>query len=198
MIDKLKLYNEALRHLGETKVVEGENREPKRVLDDIWDSGFIDFCLEEGQWNFASRTVKLDYTPSITPPFGYRYAFQQPTDFIRMLAIASDEYFNSPVTKYSPEAGYLFCDLESLYIKYVSNDTAYGNNAALWTPSFIKYLGYALAYEAAPRITNNKANTRELFELMQRALLNAHAKNGMARPATFLPSGDWSKSRRRN
>ena len=195
-MDKITLYNKALRALGETKVLAEENREPKRVLDDIWDSGFVNTCLEAGQWNFATRTAQWDYTPSIEPPFGYRYAFQLPIDMVRMVAIASDEYFKNVLTEYAPEANFIFSDLESLYIKYISNDNAYGNNMALWTPSFINFAALALAYEAAPRITNNKANTADILAKMQSALLDAQAKNGMARPTTYFPTGDWVSSRR--
>jgi hypothetical protein len=58
---KLSLYNGALRELGSRKLSSlSENRESRRVLDDIWDGGFRDEILESGLWTFAVRSIEID------------------------------------------------------------------------------------------------------------------------------------------
>jgi len=105
--DKLSLYNAALSHIGDRKLASlTEEREPRYVLDDIFDDGAIDYCLEQGLWSFATRTLEMDYTPSVEPDFGYRRGFQKPTDWLRTVALATDEYFKTPLTEYADETGF--------------------------------------------------------------------------------------------
>ena len=84
MPSKLTIYNGALAVVGDRKLASlSENREPRFKLDDIWDNEIIDRVLQMGQWNFAKRTVALSASPSVSPSFGYQFAFDKPVDFIR-------------------------------------------------------------------------------------------------------------------
>ena len=83
MPSKLSIYNGALTIIGERKLASlTENREPRYKLDEIWDNDMIDRCLQMGQWKFAKRTVELTASPSVTPSFGFQYAFEQPADHV--------------------------------------------------------------------------------------------------------------------
>ena len=80
MTTQLDLYNGALLQVGERFLASlTEQREPRRLLDQVWAANGVKTCLEEGQWPFAMRTVQVDYDPSITPTFGYARVFQKPT-----------------------------------------------------------------------------------------------------------------------
>ena len=132
MPSKLTIYNGALTVLGERKLADlTENREPRYKLDDVWDNDLIRRVLQMGQWNFAKRTVELESSPSVTPSFGYQFAFDKPSDFVRTIGVAHDEYFNIPITRYSDEASWLFCDQEKIYVAYVSDDTQWGADLSL-------------------------------------------------------------------
>ena len=80
---KLLIYNDALMICGERKLASlTEDREPRHLLDHVWDNNGVDACLEQAQWHFAMKTVRLDYDPSVTPEFGYNRAFEKPSDWI--------------------------------------------------------------------------------------------------------------------
>ena len=80
-MDKLALYNGSLALLGARKLASlTENQLSRRELDGVFSRGGIRTCLQLGQFNFAIRTVQLDYSPSVEPPFGYTHAFDKPTD----------------------------------------------------------------------------------------------------------------------
>jgi len=193
---KLALYNGALRILGERKLASlTENREPRRVLDGIWDAGAQRYCLEQGQWDFAMRTAAIDYTASITPSFGYQRAFEKPSDFVRLCGMASDEYFNSPLTAYTDEAGYWFADLDVLYVRYISDDTSYGLDLSLWPETFIRYVETYLAAEACMRIMQNQTAAERLEQRLRKRLTDARSKDAMGGPAQFMPQGSWSRAR---
>jgi hypothetical protein len=194
-ITKLQLYNGALRLCGERKVTLTEEREPRRILDDIYDEDVIKRCLEQGQWQFATRTVKLEASTSVSPDFGYAYAFEKPSDWVRTTMLASDEYFHNVLTQMSMEAGYIFSDLDILYLAYVSDDASYGGDLSLWPLSFSKYVMAEMAYEAAPRLTGVKVDMEKLERLRDKRLVDAQNTDGVNRPTRFPSRGSWNNSR---
>jgi hypothetical protein len=197
MTDKLSIYNGALNILGERKLADlDENREPKYQLDDVWDNDMINRCLQMGQWNFAARSVQLEASPSITPSFGYQYGFDKPpADFIRTMMVCYDEYFAMPITRYSDEGQWIFCDSELIYLKYVSNDSQFGGDFSLWPPNFTEFVEHYLAYKVAPRIAGLDMKERTMEAKFERALLKAKSSDAMESPAKFAPKGGWSSSR---
>ena len=159
MATKLDLYNGALRILKERRLASlTEAREPRRLLDDIYGdgltSGAVPACLEMGQWTFATRSAMIDYAPSITPSFGYRYAFDQPSDMVNLCGIWSDEYMTAPLLQYRDERAYWYCDLQTIFVAYVSKDATYGGDLALWPESFSDLVQSYLAKEIAGNLTN--------------------------------------------
>jgi len=196
MTDKLSLYNGALTVIGERKLATlTDNVESRKKLDDIWDNELVDRVLQHGQWNFASRTVQLEASPSVTPSFGYQFAFDKPVDHIRTMGIASDEYFLQPLTQYQDEAAWWFADIEVLYARYVSNDSQYGQDYSLWAKNFTEYVEHYLAYKVAPRLTGLDYNDDLLERKMERSLLKAKSTDAMESPIKFPPKGNWAASR---
>lgn len=202
-ISQLDLFNGALRILGERKLASlSESREPQRVLTDIWNEGkgATRAMLEKGLWNFAIRTSQMTYSPSTTPPFGYQYAFNKQTDHVRTAAVCSDPYFNQPLTQYDDEAGYIFADLNTIYVKWVSDDASYGSNYSLWTQEFILYFENYLAWRSCKRITGKDPNTvngsSSITRDYEKQGIKARSLEAMDEPAKFFPSGTWSGSRR--
>jgi hypothetical protein len=196
MTDQLSLYNGALTILGERNLANlEENREPRYKLDNIWARDLQRRVLQHGQWNFAARSAQLASSPSITPSFGYQFAFPKPDDFVRTMAVAYDEYFNIPITRYSDEAKVWFCDSDPIYVIYVSKDTQWGLDFSLWPENFTEYVEHYMAYKVAPRITGLDFNSNELEKKMERALGAAKATDAMESPAKFPPEGNWARSR---
>lgn len=106
---QLGLYNVALRAIGERSLdALTDSGEPRRELDAVWSTGngALRFLLEQGFWNFAIRTQMLDHSASATPAFGLTYAFERPSDMVRLLDISADERFSLPLNEYESEAGY--------------------------------------------------------------------------------------------
>ena len=195
-ITKVQLYNGALRLCGEGKTTLTEQREPRRLLDDVWDEDAIKHCLEQGQWQFATRSVELAASSTVSPDFGYRYAFEKPDDYIRKVDIAVDEYFQSEFTQWRDEANYIFADLSTIYLSYVSDDGAYGRDLSLWPMSFTKYVQAYMAFEVAPRLTGVKTDMEKLERIMKDRLQDAQNKDGVGRPTQFKPQGSWNAARR--
>jgi len=197
MTDKLSLWNGALAALGESRLVTvTDNVEARYILSDIWDRDALETLLRAGQWNFAGRTAMLDYSPSITPSFGYQFAFPKPDDFVRTMKVCHDEYYDMPLLRYQDEANVWFTDISVLYVQYVSNDTQWGADMSLWPEDFTRWAELWLALQAAPVITHSDGVYERLAR--QEDELRRRAKNGdaMEEPSTIPPEGRWSRARR--
>lgn len=193
---KLSLYQGALVLLGERKLTAlTDNVESRRTLDQIWDNNAQDYCLSNGLWNFAIRTVSIDADPDYTPTFGYANAFTKPSDWLITNGVSSDEYFTNPENSYADEAGFIFSDSDTLYLSYVSNHADYGGNLSLWTTAFRRYFEAYLAFEAAERITASENKKDGLYKLMAKRLIEAKSQDARNQPAAFPPRGSWSKAR---
>lgn len=198
MTDRLSLYNSALLLLGERFLASlTEEREPRRLLDQAWNSGAVNACLEVGQWYFAMRTIQIDYDPGIEPSFGYRRGFVKPTDWLETCAVCSDEFFRVPLTRYVDEAGFWYSELDTIYVRFVSNDAGYGNNLALWPESFRLYVAAYLAEKIAAKLTNSEEKFALIKKEKKDQLKEAKNRNLMAGPTTFPAQGSWSRARMR-
>ena len=196
MTSKLSLYNGALRELGERKLATlTDNVESRKKLDEVWDDDLINRVLKKGQWDFAGRAAELQASPSITPTFGYQYGFDQPLDYIRLLGIASDEYFSHPLTAYSVEASWWFSDIETIYIRYVSNDAQWGQDYSLWPEDFTEYVELYMAGKVAPRLIGLRYDSAKFDEKIKKALIEAKGGDVMEQPAKFAPKGGWARSK---
>jgi hypothetical protein len=199
MTTKLSLFNGALLLCGERFLASlTEEREPRRLLDRAWDDGAgVKACLEQGQWNFAMRTVQIDYDTGIEPGFGYRRAFEKPSDWVITSALCSDEFFRAPLMQYRDEAGYWYADLDTLYVRYVSNDVSYGLDLGKWPESFREYVEEYLANKVIRKITDSEEEEAKSDKRLKKKLLHAKNRAAMADPTSFPPPGSWVGARNR-
>lgn len=203
MADKLSIFNSALRLCKERKLASlSENREPRRLLDDAWGDGSthgaVKACLEMGQWTFAMRTAMVDYSPSVSPSFGYAYAFDQPADMVRVSAVCRDEYFKEPLLDYTSERGYWYAPIETIFVKWVSNDQDYGADLSLWPESFVNVVEAYLATEIVGNLTQSSSGLIDRCEkALKTALTQARGNDMMNQPTRFMPKGSWISSRMR-
>lgn len=199
MPSKLSIYNGALRFLGERKLSSlTENREPRRVLDDVWDDDGVKSCLQQGQWNFAIRSAQMDYDSGIDPPFGYRRVFAKPTDFVRTAGVCEDEFFRCPLIRYQDNSGYWLADLDTIWVRYVSDDTDYGLDFSKWPPNFTRFVEGWFALQIAPTIKNSETAKAFTQKIVDDLLRNAKATDSQEEPPGIQPMGSWTSARRGN
>lgn len=196
MTTRVAIYNGALELCGERSLASlTESREPRRLLDEVWNDGGVRYCLEQGQWRFASRTASFDYDTAVTPSFGYNRAFLQPDDLVITIGLCSDEHMTSPLLHYQDEAGYWYADEDIIYVRYVSDDTLYGNDLQRWPASFTDYVKAYFAYRIVFRLSGADALHNKVGAAMEKALSIAKNKDAMAKPTRFPPPGSWVQAR---
>lgn len=199
MTTQLELYNAALDHLGQRRLLNlSDEGQALRALNGVWNSGaYIDRMLGQGHWNFATRTVELTYSPSVEPPFGFQYAFDKPEDWIKTSAMACDPHFNT-LLAYNDEAAYWFADQDTIWVKYVSNDNQYGGDLSLWPQSFCDFVEADLAWRASMPISNDKQLRNDMWTLRKRLRAEARSIDGANEAVQYPPAGTWSRSRQGN
>lgn len=198
MATKLSIYNGALRFLGERKTTLTEQREPRRLLDDVWDDEGVRKCLQMGQWNFAIRSAQMDYDSGIEPPFGYRRVFAKPDDFVRTAGVCSDEYFKCPLVGYQDNNSYWLADLDTIFVRYVSDDEDYGYDFSKWPPNFTSFVEAWFALQIAPRIKGSETAKALTQRDVDRLLSSAKATDSMEEPPGVQPTGSWTRARHAN
>lgn len=201
MTDQLSLYNGALRICKERKLTSlSGNYESLRLLDAAWGdgatTGAVKHCLQLGQWTFATRSVQADASPSVEPPFGYRYAFDQPTDMVRPVGIFFDPQMQLPLLQYVDERHFWYCDYPTIYVRYVSNLPEYGADYANWPESFVKLVEAYLAREIVGNLTQGDAQRERVEKEFEATLKSALSLDAMNTPTRFPPVGQWEGARR--
>ena len=171
-------------------------QKPRRVLDTIWDDGFVKGCLEDGFWNFATRTFSSEYNPSRDADFGFQYAHDKPADWVRTSAISSNDYFDAPLSQYADEVDAWWTDFDVIYVRIISDDADYGGDLSAWPESFTDYVETKLAAKACMAITRSVTMTQALEKKAEKALKIARNKDAMNDPARYPPVGSWLRARR--
>lgn len=193
---RLTIYQGACAIIGERKLLTTtENRLVRRELDGVWDRGGINTCLASGLWHFAKRAIQWNYDPSFTPPFGYQCVFELPSDWVRWMSVCTDSYFNQPLLQCSTEGQYFYCDLQQLYVAYVSNDPGFGMNMAAWPDKFQRYVEAYFGAEVCQRVTGSDKKTLEVQNARDRLLNEAKSTDAMNESTTLLPAGNWRQAR---
>lgn len=194
---QLSVYQGACLACGERRIASLSATDPIRYeMDAVWDTNFVRGCLEDGLWNFALRTSRWDYDTSYTAPFGYNYRFDKQSDHVRLAEIAEDERFNCPLTRYQDEGNYIFADLQTIYVRYVSDGASYGTDYSKWPDSFTRYVEHKLASRVIKSITDAKVDADDLKIETARLLTNAKSKDAMKDPTKFPPESSWNAARR--
>lgn len=207
-ITRLQLYNNALMLCGERGLTDlSEDREPRRLLDQVWDSNGVDYCLEQGQWWFAIRAVMLDPDPDISTSFGYRNAFTKPTDWLATSAVCSDEFYRTPLIGYQDERDNWYADITPIYVKYVSNDTAYGNELSRWPATFSDYAAAYFATRIVSKLAGDRTAQQQVLMgppgrpdkgLLMINLHRAKSAAAMTQPTMLIAQGRWTRARMGN
>lgn len=195
MTTKLALYNNALFEIGERKLSAlTDAREERRVLDEIYDEVLL-YCLEQGQWNFATRTASFDADTSLDTDFGYEHVFAKPTDWIRTTAMSASERLEPPLDDYVDETDYWLADVDPIYVSYVSNDASYGLDLTRWPATYTRYVSLELAFRLSKRITNSTTDREQLMRDLKIAKRDAKVKDAINEKMKRLPAGRLVQSR---
>lgn len=193
MASKLAIYKGALRLLGPHELAALTDDRPERYqLDDAWDDAAA-HVLQEGLWNFAIRSTTV--TQSGTTIAGWDYAFTKPTDWVRTAGISSEATFRVGFEDYQDQGGKWYANVDTLYVRYVSNDASYGLSIASWPASYAKAMEAYLAFETGLPVSGDRGNRNDLFQLYKSRLARAKTLDAFDESVKFPPAGRLVRAR---
>jgi hypothetical protein len=189
MATKLGVMNAALGYLGMRILTSAQvttpNDEPSRILTEAYD-GVLLYCLEQGQWRFASKIAALAVSGTEIPTIGYNNAFAKPANYVRLNRIYGDNNFTIPLTFYDERAGFWYADESAIWIDFVSSEaTLLGGYLAGWPQTYAEYVSLYLAYRVARRLQPDKED--DVQEKMIQARLISLAKDAALGNIAFTP-----------
>lgn len=197
MTSKLKLYNKALRNIGDTRLANlNENRKPRLELDSVYDDALTEF-LNKGLWHYAIRTRHATPDTGIEPGFGPEHAYPAPDDFVRLVAFCTDEELSNEDLTRRYERGIFYSHHSEIYISYISNDAEYGLNLGAMGELAAEYVGANLAMKTSLPIKGDHGDRVGLEAFATRTLFRALVREAMDERPKFKPVGRLVRARSR-
>lgn len=137
-------------------------------------------CLRSHPWKFAITRAVLTPDLSATPPFGYAYAYNLPSDYIRLISIG-DDYIDNIKRLYEVENYQLLLassddttDGSTIYVRYLYDAT----EVTKFDPLFIMYLTLQLALNLVNKFSISTAIQQKLEAAYLDVETKARAVNG--------------------
>lgn len=192
-IDKLSLYNNALLMIGERKLsAVDEERAPRRALDNAWDLGAVDYCLELIK-PVSQRLTALLNSPSVSSVHGLDSVHTLPSDYITVVGVYLDDKLDQPINRYLIDGTNLTCEFDTVYLRYVSNSydvSTFNMTFAMVVSSYLaKQIATRIApdeYDRVAALHNEYVQTAIGIEATKEAAQRAKSTNGTL-------SADWIK-----
>lgn len=198
MTDKLSVYRGIARAVGERKVASlDETSKIRRLIDGVWaDDAGIPACLSAAYWNFAMDEAEVTYSPSVSPQFGYTYAFDKPEDWVRTFMVSNEGSFKNGTYRFKDQGEYWFADDDTIYASFVSKSTSRGMDLALWTPDFCNYVHHHIGALIVADLEGSRSAKADLDKDARRYMNIARARDAMDEAMRFRPQGGWASARR--
>lgn len=177
---QLLVYNRALGLIGCRRIASlAEDREPTRVLDANYTT-VRDYALEQAIWIFALRTaVAAGAALPGTLNYGFTFAYTRPADAIHTYMLSDDVGFAPPLQEVIEAENLYLSRTATLYVRYSSNDGAYGTLLTRWTVAFAEYVAHYLAATVCYRLTRNVDLATALFGRADALLSDARRKDAV-------------------
>lgn len=187
----LNIYNDALLLLGIDRIIDvNDDSRARSILDTAINADLVGTVLEDIGWHWAITSDKLAYDPSLEPEWGFQRAYRKPIDLHRFDGIWADEYFRTPIKEYQDEGDIIFCDVDEIFIQYVSKEFLYTPED--WKPSFRRFIAARLAYDTCHILNGDKDHVNKVYEKREREIKAIDAQQS---PMHIIRAGNWTRSR---
>lgn len=190
MASEVGICNSALTKIGAGRIVAlDDGSKNANACAELYPK-LRDDLLRRHAWNFACVRLKLARLAA-APAFGYAYAYQLPSDWLRTVAVYEDDA-GQALAEYRVEGRTILSSAEALYIVYVR---AVGDPNDM--PSdFREALASMLACDLAVPIAQSSSLRQEMDQAFRDALARAKSVDAVEDCPERLPDGAWVTVRR--
>ena len=180
---EVSICNLALTQLGANTIISlSDDSEVARKCAAVY-TRVRDEMLSSHPWNFAVKRDTLAVLDE-TPKYGYTYAYQLPTDCLRVLETEDD-------WEYQVEDGKLLTDASGCTIRYIFRN----EDPSDYSPGFVTAFAAAIAKALAFAITESRTISADAAQMAQTALANAKSKDGQEGTPPKMKCSEWLDAR---
>ena len=98
--------------------------------------------------------------------------------------------------QFADEAGYWCADIDTLFIRFVSDGENFGGNLGTWTESFARYFEAYLASRIVWKLTRDKGTVESIDKELKKRFKGASAKDAQDSGTSVPPESNWNRARR--
>lgn len=188
MASDVQICNRALQIIGVTTRITAlsDSNQTARDLNTMYEP-VRDAELRKHPWSFAlARTVLAPVATA--PAFQYAYAFQLPSDFIRL----HPDYDYQAETDWQIEANQILTnDSDKMYLRYIKQVA----DANLFDPLFREALAAQLGYQMAPPATESNTRRQDALNAYSTVIAEAKKVNAIEKVSAKTPDSSWITAR---
>lgn len=152
-MDNIQIINIALSNIAASPIESLSENSNESLAAKVYYDTARRSVLQKYPWSFATKTARLAMLDET--PVNYAYAYQLPSDYIRIINIVPyTESYSEDGNKnpFNIEGGKLLCDLDEVYISYIYDC----EDTNLFDDLFIDAFSHLLASRMAIRITGDR------------------------------------------
>lgn len=184
MADRLDIVNKALQNLGESTIVDLNDKSARSVKIQKFYNEAIRETLRAYRWSFAERTIKLDkidYESNIgNLPFAYLYP--ENVVAVIVLFVAGQDLENLNALKKNRKRIHnvdgkkiILSNVEEAHAIVTYDESS---NEEIFDDIFVSAVSYQLAAAAAISITGDAKKRNDMISLFQREIETAASVDG--------------------
>jgi len=165
MSTPIKICNSALIKLGVDTLINdfSEDTKEARLCNEQYEK-LRDELLQSHYWNFAMKRADLSSLAGVTPSFDWSYAFQLPSDCLRVKELEENEAF-------VVESDRVLADSSTAKMLYVSKET----DVSKYPPIFREALALRIAVDLAYAMVASMSLIDRLQKQFDKAIADARS-----------------------
>lgn len=171
--------NMAMALIGQERItrLDGDTSKQARLANEFLPQ-VRDACLVRHPWGFAIKRITLPALAT-APVFGFAYAYERPSDCLRVLTLDADD----PHQPFVIEGNTIATDQPApLGIRYIRQVTDPGS----WSPEFVDLVATELAERLCIPLSADKSQRAAIADKLER--LRREARSTSAAEGTPLPA----------
>jgi hypothetical protein len=185
------IINSAIRKLGASRITgRDDGSRNANIADDIYDD-VLEKTLRSANWKFAKTLAKLARS-SVDPAFGFDYTYEQPSDYVRTVAVYNNDA-GVGIARYKLHGDGFHSNDEEIYLEYIRLET----DPNKMTADFRECLAYDLAKEMSTPIKAGKAIRDRLTKDYEDIRAIAKSQDSIEDLPEQVSEGQWIEDRSR-
>lgn len=200
MLSRTQVINGSLQIISANLIADpDEDTESARQAKAIYDQ-IVGAEVEAHAWYFAKKQASLPANAE-APPFKFKYAYNLPSDFARLVEFNQNWVFSTiryvdsnPVPPYEMVGRAIYTNVAApLNITYLTNSVV--ADPTLWSALFGNVASAALAVRLAMPLTKSEGMVSLAEKVYQKELARARKSNAIQMPPAYPPDGSWMTAR---